>query len=200
MSVPRHRRFLLGACALAVSAVGQEAPFIPAGEIGAEWSYNNLETSNAGNGAWSNENGGSLYGQYFLGKARRVWHGQNRFGIAARFDGTGSQSGSLYTGMAGPRFGIEWRKSHLLWFGEYLIGDAQVRVDGMAQTASSFSRNSFIWGEGSGLQLILSRRFTVTLVHLDALSLEAPDAVTGRSHWQGDLRFSAGIGDRFERK
>ena len=180
--------------------MGQEVPFGPAGEIGPSgrttiWrprpratAPGPIKTGVRCTASISSEG----LGGHCTGKAVS--------GVAARFDGSGSQSDSLYSGMAGPRFGIEWRKSHLLWFGEYLGGDAQARVAGESQTTSSFSRNSFVWGSGTGLQLVLARRYTVTLLHLDALNLEAPDVVTGHSHWRGDLRYSAGVGYRFERK
>ncbi len=65
----------------------------PLGEIGVEYSYNSVSTSDNGE---SNQNGGSAYGHYFFPRTG------GSAGIVAEFGGSGSNSGNLYTFLAGP--------------------------------------------------------------------------------------------------
>jgi hypothetical protein len=186
----------LGLCAFSVAAIAQENP-MPVGEMGVQWAYNNLETSQTG--GWSNQNGGSIYGQYFFKRSVRHWHGRAMFGIAGEFSRSGSQSGSLYSYLFGPRFSTEWRKQHLALHGEYKIGGDRVRVNGVTPAGGQVTavRNSFAWGAASvGLDAVVARRYVVNLLQVDFLNLDVPQFPGGGS-WREDLRVSAGIGFRF---
>lgn len=179
---------------LPVAAMAQASAAMPVAEVGFEYAYNSLLTSASGE---SNQSGASVYGQYFF-KRREGPHGRSMLGIIADFSGSGSNSGSLYTYMFGPRFNVEWRKSHLVLHGEYEIGGAHIRVNGenLAGSDVSAARNSFAWGTANGLDLVVARRYVVTLLQGEFLTAEVPDVASGGSHWRGDMRISAGIGFR----
>jgi hypothetical protein len=186
----------LGVCAFSAAAVAQQDS-MPVGEAGVHWVYNNLETSRTG--GWSNQNGASLYGQYFFKSAGRMWHGRSMLGIVADFSGSASQSGSLYTYLFGPRLSIEWRKSHLVFHAEYKIGGDHVRVNGLTQGGPNVfvTRNSFTGGGvGDGLDAVVSHHYVVSLFQIDFLDVDVPHS-SGGGHWEGDMRISAGISYRF---
>jgi len=169
---------------------------MPVAEMSFQYAYNSLTTSASGE---SNQSGGSVYGQYFFKGNGTRWHGRSIFGIVANFSGSASNSGSLYTYLFGPRFSLEWRKSHLNWHGEYKLGGAHVRVNGENSAGSEISvaRNSFAWcAAGSGLDLVLAKHYVVTLLQADFLNAEVPDLVAGTSHWRADMRISGGVGFR----
>jgi hypothetical protein len=181
---------------LSAVALAQGSASMPVAEVGFQYAYNSLTTSESGE---SNQSGGSVYGQYFFKQNTPRWHGRSMLSIIANFSGSASNSGSLYTYMFGPRFNIEWRKSHLVVHGEYKIGGAHVRVNGENSAGSevSVARNSFAWGgAASGLDLVLARYYVVTLLQADFLGAEVPNVATGASHWQPDMRISAGVGFR----
>jgi hypothetical protein len=168
---------------------------MPVGEVGVQWAYNNLDASTTG---LSVQNGGSIYGQYFLEQTGRRWHGRRMLGLVGEFSGSGSQSGSLYSYLFGPRFSTEWRKPHLVLHGEYKIGGDRVRVNGVTPAGVQVSavRNSFAWGVASaGLDAVVARRYIGHLIQSDFLSLDAPQFPGGGSR-RGDMRVSAGIGIR----
>ncbi len=156
----------------------------PLGEIGVEYSYNSLSTSENGE---SNQNGGSVYGHYFFPKTG------GGIGVAAEFGGSSSNSGSLYTFLAGPSLTHEWRRAHLIYQIDLLIGGAHVRQGSLAQ-------GSFVIGTAYALQYRAGDHYVMTLFRVEPMTLEAPDVVSGRSHWQSDFRVSAGVGFRFGEK
>ena len=100
MSLLNYCLLSLGVCAFSGAATAQDDS-TPLAEAGVQWVYNNLETSSTG--GWSNQNGASLYGQYFFKSAGRVLHARTTLGIVADLSGSASQSGSLYTYLFGPR-------------------------------------------------------------------------------------------------
>jgi hypothetical protein len=178
-------------------AKAQGSDSIPVAEMGFQYAYNSLLTSESGE---SNQSGGSVYGEYYFKGASEHLHGRGLFGLVGNFSGSGSNSGSLYTYMFGPRGSTEWRKSHLVLHGEYKIGGAHVRVNGVnaAGSNTSVARNSFAWGIASaGLDVVVAKHYVVTLVQSDFLSVEVPDIVTGNSHWRGEMRILGGLGFRF---
>lgn len=165
----------------------------PLGEIGVQYSYNALSISENGE---SNQSGGSAYGHYFLPKTG------GSFGIVAEVTGSASNSGSLYTFLAGPSLTHEWRRAHLIWDLDLLVGGAHARLNGIGAAGSqvSLKQGSFVYGVGYGLQYRAGDQFVVTLFRIEPLSLELPDLVSGASHWQSDFRASAGVGFRFGEK
>lgn len=183
----------LGVSALAASA--QPAGPSPRFEAGVNYAYNNVSTSSA---AQSNQNGAALFGEYFFKAARPQWGGRSELGISAEFAGSGSGSGSLYTYLFGPRWGLAWR--HVRWYGGITAGGARVPVNGVDLPGSpqSFTRDSpAVSFAQVGVELLLGERFVVKLIQADDLAFEAPDPATGRMHWQGGLRASGGVAFRF---
>jgi len=156
----------------------------PMGEVGVEYSYNSLSSSNNGE---SNQNGGMAYGHYFFPKTG------GGAGIVAEFSGSGSNGGSLYTFLAGPSLMHEWRRAHLVYQIDLLAGGAHVRQVSLAQ-------GTFVIGAAYALQYRASDHYVVTLFRVEPLSLEVPDLASGRGHWQSDFRVTAGIGFRFGEK
>src|SRR5271170_1144523 len=104
----------LGVCAFPITAMAQGSDSPPVAEVGFQYSYNSLLTSATGE---SNQSGASVYGEYFFKRTGERWHGRHMGSIVAQFSGSGSGSGGLDTLLFGPRFNIEWRKSHLVLFG-----------------------------------------------------------------------------------
>jgi hypothetical protein len=178
----------LALCVLsAAAATAQHSP-MPVGEIGAQWIYNNIELSQ--NGGWSNQNGGSIFGQYFVEGT-----GRGMLGVVGQFAGSASQSGSLYTLMAGPRVSINWRRARLVFHADYRIGVDHARVNAISQSGApaSITSNGFAWGSGGfGVDAPVTRRYIVNLFQMDILSLAVPQ-FRGGSSSEGDLRVSAGI-------
>ena len=130
MSLLNYCLLSLGVCAFSGAATAQDDS-TPLAEAGVQWVYNNLEASS--NGGCSNQNGGSVYGQYFFKRTDRMWHGRGKLGIIGNLSGTASQSGSLYSYLVGPRISTEWRKTHLVFHAEYKIGVDHVRISGLTQ-------------------------------------------------------------------
>jgi len=189
----------LGVCAFCSCALAQTNPDTPepTGELGFHYAYNSLQTSQTGE---SNQSGGSVYSEYFFRGTNPHFRGRSRFGLIADFSGSGSGSGSLYTFMFGPRLSTEWRKSHLVLYAEYKIGASHVRVNGVNAAGSqvSLTRNGFAWEFANvGLDLRVGQHYVVTLLQTEFLSTPVPDVASGGSHWQPDMRVSAGIGYRF---
>jgi hypothetical protein len=185
----------LGVCALAAKAQPAQPEAPPKFEIGVNYAYNNVTVSDT---AGSNQNGAAIYGEYFFKKTFPEWDGRNELGISAEFAGSGSGSGSLYTYLFGPRWSNEWR--HLRLYGGITAGGARVRVNGVDQSGApvSFERNTpAVDFAQVGVELLFGSHYVVRLLQADDLSFEVPDPATGRSHWQGGLRASAGIAFRF---
>jgi hypothetical protein len=168
----------------------------PIGEFGLHYSNNSLSVSTSGD---SNQNGASAYGQYFFKGAGARWNSRALLGIAADFSGSASGSGSLYTYLFGPRFSFEWRRAHLVYFFEPVIGGAHAGVNGttLAGSAVTAARNSFAWGFSSGFGVLAGQHCVVTLYQGDFVSLEVPDIVSGTSRSRAETRISGGIGFRF---
>jgi hypothetical protein len=168
----------------------------PLGEFGLHYSNNSLSISTTGE---SNQNGASAYGQYFFKGAGPGWSSRALIGIAADFSGSASGSGSLYTYLFGPRFSFEWRRTHLVYYFEPVIGGAHVGVDGtsLGGSAATATRSSFAYGASYGFGLLAGQHCVVTLYQGDFASLEVPDVATGTSRWRSDTRISGGIGFRF---
>jgi hypothetical protein len=147
----------------------------PIGEFGLHYSNNSLSTSTTGE---SNQNGASAYGQYFFKGAGPRWSSRALLGIAADLSGSASGSGSLYTYLFGPRFNVEWRRTHLVYFFEPVIGGAHVGVNGttLAGSAATATRSSFAWGFSSGFGVLAGPHCVVTLYQGDFDSLEVPDS------------------------
>jgi hypothetical protein len=188
MSYTNRLVWCVGVCALPFAAMAQDS----AGEVGVHYAYNSL--------IQSNQNGASVYGEYFLKGAFPHLHGENTLSLIGDFGGSGGGNGSLYTYLFGVRFNTEWRKPHLVLHAEYKVGGAHVRVHGAnaAGANASFTRNSIAVGiVGVGLDLRVGQHFVITLLQSDFPALEVPDLPSGVSHWSGELRVSAGIGFRF---
>jgi len=196
MSLLNYCLLSLGVCAFSGAATAQDDS-TPLAEAGVQWVYNNLETSSTG--GWSNQNGASLYGQYFFKSAGRVLHARTTLGIVADLSGSASRSGSLYTYLFGPRVNMEWRKSHLVFHAEYKLGGDHVRVNGLTQGGPNIfvTRNSFTGGGvGDGLDVVVSHHYVVSLFQIDFLDVDVPH-FSGGGHWEADMRISAGISYRF---
>ena len=188
---------VLGACLFPALVAAQGTDPSPVAEVGVRYAYNSLLTSGSGE---SNQSGGSVYGQYFFKRSAQRWRGTSRLGLVADFTASGSGSGRLYTYMFGPRFSLEWQKSHLVLHGEYKIGGAHVRVNGVTPAGSDVSlvKNGFAWGIAAvGLDLLVKRHYVVTLIQSESSSAEVPDLTSGTAHWRGDTRVSADVGFRF---
>ena len=185
---------IVSACILFLAPVAAIAQAPSAAEVGFHYAYNSV--------AVSNENGASVYGEYFFNGSAPRLHGQNRLGVIGESGGSGSGSGSLYTYLFGIRLNTEWRKSHLVLHADYKAGGARVRVNGVTSTGSnvSFVRNSFAWDiAGVGLDLRIGHHYVVTLLQADFPVMEVPAFVSGSASWSGDMRISGGIGFRFDR-
>ena len=178
----------VGVCLMPMAAMAQDS----GGELGFHYAYNSLSQSN--------QNGASVYGEYFFKGTSPHLRGLDMLSLIGEFGGSGSGSGSLYTYLFGVRFNTEWRKPHLVLHAEYKVGGAHVRVHGAnaAGANASFTRNSIAVGiVGVGVDLRVGRHCVMTLLQSDFPAMEAPDLPSGTSHWQDDLRVSAGIGFRF---
>jgi hypothetical protein len=186
-------RSWLGACTLSAAAAAQSAP---AFEVGANYSYNQLDLSDFNN---VNQSGGSLYGEYFFSPRAGRWHARSTLGLVAQFGGSSNDRASLYSYMFGPRFNYEWKKSHLLLYGEFEFGGARSRVNGVTSTGlnGSLTRNSFAFGTNDGLGVVIGRRYIVNLFQSEFIGAEMPDIATGNSRWRDDFRVSGGLGFRF---
>lgn len=188
----------MGMCAFSVPAMAQASVPVPVAEVGVQYAYNSLLTSASGE---SNQSGASIYGQYFFKRTGQRWDGRYMGSVVAQFSGSGSNSGSLYTLLLAPRFNIEWRKSHVVMWGEpfFEAGAAHVRVNGVSAAGPNLSpaRYSFAWGIGAGLDLVVRQHYVVTLCQGDSVFLEVPDITSGSSRWRGETRLSGGIGYRF---
>jgi hypothetical protein len=192
MALSNASLWWLGICALPAAAIAQGSEPAPAVEIGFNYAYNSYATSDS---TQSNQSGASVYAQRYFNFTRRNWSERARLGIVAEFSGSGSGSGSLYSYQFGPRWGTEWRKPHLVWYGQLTVGGAHVRVNdaALAGSGAAISRNSFAWGYASGLDLVVAKHFLVTLIHAESLFSQVP----GSGHWGSDVRASAGGGFRF---
>ncbi len=168
----------------------------PLGEVGLDYANNSLAISTSG---YSSQNGGSAYGQYFLKGTAQKWNIRSMFGVVANFSGSAGNSGSLYTYMFGPRLNIEWRRAHLFYYFEPMIGASHVQVNGtnLAGSAATAARSSFAYGESYGFGFLSGEHCVVTLFRIDTVVQEVPDVASGTSRWRGDSRIAAGIGFRF---
>lgn len=183
-------------CAFTVWAQGAQPPG-PAFEAGVAYTYNDVTTSDS---AQSIQSGASAYALYFFRRSPRRWDGYSKLGIAAEFGGSGSGSGSLFTYTFGPRWGIEWR--HVFFYTGSEIGGARIRVNGIGPDGApvSFIRNTVADSFAlTGVELLFGR-WVVRLLQADDLEFQAPDPYTGKMHWQGGIRASAGIAFRFGKK
>lgn len=184
----------LGASALTAWAQGVQTATVPTMEAGVAYSYNDLSTSDTGQ---SIQSGALAYGLYFFRWSSPQWGGHSKLAIATEFGGSGSGSGSLYTYVAGPRWGTEWK--HVFLYGGSEIGGARIRVNGVGPDGvpAQFVRNSFAANYAlAGVDLIFGRT-VIKLLQADDLALQTPDPSTGKVHWRGGIRVSAGIGFRF---
>ena len=178
----------VGVCLMPMAAMAQDS----GGELGFHYAYNSLSQSN--------QNGASVYGEYFFKGTSPHLRGLDMLSLIGEFGGSGSGSGSLYTYLFGIRFNTEWRKSHLVLHAEYNVGGDHVRVNGVNAAGEnvSFRRNGFAADiTGVGLDLRVGRHCVVTLLQADFLGTEVPNLPSGISRWSGDLRVSGGIGFRF---
>lgn len=185
----------LAVCALAAWAQPAQPEPPPRFEIGVNYAYNNVTTSET---AWSNQSGASIYGEYIFQQTHRNWGGRSELGVTAEFAGSGSGSGSLYTDLFGPRWGTEWR--HVYFYGGIAAGGARARVNGVDQSGTplSYTRGApAVSFAQVGVELLFGAHYVVKLLQADDLAFEVPDPATGRSHWRGGLRASAGIAFRF---
>jgi hypothetical protein len=188
---------VLGACLFPALVAAQGTDPSPVAEVGVRYAYNSLLISDTGE---SNQSGGSVYGQYFFKRSAQKWQGTSRFSLVADFTASGSGSGRLSTYMFGPRFSTEWRKSHLVLHGEYKIGGAHARVNGVTPAGSEVSlvKNGFALGIAAvGLDLLIKRHYVVTLIQSESALTQVPDLTSGTARWRGDTRVSAGLGFRF---
>jgi hypothetical protein len=195
MSLVRVSALLLGVCVLplAAQAQGNDADPAPSYEVGFHYAYNSTGESN--------ENGASVYGEYFFKGSAAHLRGRGSFGLIADFSGSGSASGSLYTYLVGIRLNAEWQKSHLVLHSDYKLGAAHVRVNGVnsAGANTSFVRHRFAVDlPAVGLDLRIGH-YVITLLQTDFPAMEVPAFAGGSNSWMGDLRVSAGVGYRFDR-
>lgn len=188
MSYPNLLVRLLGVCALPLAALAQEN----AGEVGIHYAYNSLDSTN--------ENGASVYGEYFFKAAFRTSTRKTRSVWSA------TSADRAVAAAASIRICLELASTpngaSRIWFfmPSTKSGGAHVRVNGAnAEGANvSFARNSFALGiVGVGLDLRVGQRCVITLLQSDFPALEVPDIPSGVSHWSGDLRVSGGVGFRF---
>jgi len=169
---------------------------VPVAEVGLDYAKNSLAISTSGS---SSQNGGSIYGQYFLKGTAQKWSFRSMFSVVANFSGSGSNRGSLYTYMFGPRLNIELRKAHVFYYFEPMIGASHVQVNGtnLAGSAAAAARSSFAYGASYGFGFLAGEHCVVTLFRIETVSQEVPDVASGTSRWRGDSRLSGGIGFRF---
>ncbi len=173
-------------CAAGFMAMAQDTG--PAGEIGVNYAYNQLDLSDS---TVSHQNGGSVYGEYYFHPAHSAFlHATSELGIVGEFSGSGAGSARFYSYLFGPRFNYEWRKTHLGAWGEFEIGAERTTINGTA----IYNKSNFSFGVADGLDFIASRHYVVHLFQIEFASASI------RSTHQDDMRLSAGIGFRFGEK
>ncbi len=171
-----------------------QTPFAPQGEIGINYSYNQLSTFGPDT---SHENGGSVYGEYLFSPVpSRTLHAMGSLGLVAEFSGSGAPSGQFYSLLIGPRFNFEWRKSHLNAWGEF-NGSVSHASAYAGALAGQISRTGFFFGAADGLDLVLKQRYLVHLFQIEFAAVKLPAVPPGSGSGGGDLRVSAGFGYRF---
>ncbi len=173
------------------SAQGSQPP--PVLEMGANYSYNTLETSANGE---SIQNGGSIHGVYFFHRTDQV--GGAEFGVSGEFAGSGSGSGRLYTYLVGPRWGV-WRRG-AFFYGGLSAGGARIDVTGVNAAGAPviFTQSGFAFDFATaGVELRLGKHCLIKLLEVENLLLQVPNPATGINHWHGAERTSAGLVFRF---
>lgn len=187
----------LGVCLLArLAAQDASADAPPAFEVAASYAYNNVAIYN---GPAFNQSGGSVRMESFFGRTSPQWGGHAVLSIAGEFAGSGSRSGKVFTGLAGPHWGTQWR--HVLLFGGVLAGAAGTHVNGAVEEGSppSLTRSAFSYSVDAGADFLFDKQFALEIESQD-LFLRAPDPLTGKAPYSGALRVSAGIVFRFRKR
>ena len=134
------------------------------------------------------------------GNGAMVYHLTEYFGLAG--DGArvwapgtaGNQGLNLTTYLGGPQASV-LLMGHLLPFGHFLLGKAQ--VDGLASQTGSRSASAFADGFGGGLDLVLSRDTSVRLAEIDEDITHFHETLGPR---QSNLRLVFGVVFHFRTK
>ncbi len=172
----------------------------PIGEIGVDYSYNQLDTfgSNV-----PHESGGSVYGEFLSRPSpSRLLRGMSTIGLVAEFSGSGAASGRFYSYLAGLRFNNEWHKSHLNAWAEFALAGAHASVNQppVAGSGSLISRNGVNIAVADGVDLVLKQRYMVHLFQVEFVFVKLPAIPPGSGNGGADLRISGGFGYRFHER
>ena len=173
-------------CLLAWTALGTAARAQDPSkfEVFAGYSYVRANPSTAG------VDGFNLDG----GSASIAYHANGWLSAVADFGGYHASdilgtgvNGTLSTYLFGPR--VSYRRSRITPFGQLLVGAAHVGDSGLGFLASS---NSFAMSLGGGLDVRVSRRFSIRPAQVDYL-LTRFDELGAGGRTQNNLRLSTGV-------
>jgi hypothetical protein len=66
--------------------------------------------------------------------------------------------------------------------------------------SGSVSRNGFTTAAGGGIDVVVSKHFTLKPLQVEYVTAQLPDAVSNRNSFQNNLQYSGGIVFRFGEK
>jgi hypothetical protein len=189
---------LLGSLVIFVAAAGaQEKAPTPAAELGFSYSYTRVNPGGAISSA--NASGGYGYGEYninsVLGLVAEL--GANYTGAA----GKTLLGNTTFQYLFGPRF--NWRRSRFTPYVQTLFGGERFS-NGLNPNSTTprllTSQNNFAAAFGGGVDVSVSRRFTMKPFQLEYLIAQASTGAGNLNFVQNNLRYSAGVVFRFGAK
>lgn len=174
----RKYSLLLGMCIVSGVAAAQESASTPIAEVGLNYSYVHLSSTES---ASPSQNGGSGYLEYNLNSV---------VGLVADLGGYANGSGSTFAYLFGPRF--NWRKSRLVPYVQFLFGGADTGLNG---SLASTARNGFATAAGGGIDIAVTKHIALKPIQLEYVTVRPSS-----NSFQNDLRYSAGVVYRFGAK